>query len=104
MCIRDRMYGAGPSGSDNGVAEACTGPIASGRQVLCVSAGASISDAVAAARDGDVIQVGTGMFAESVELGDYQDTCDNGGVAINVSLLGGFRDDFAERDAAAYPT
>lgn len=115
------LHGAGPASVDNGVAEPCTGPRARGRQVLCVSAGAggegtaasplgTISAAVAIARDGDVIQVSgaedaaAATFAESVKLGDYDGTCDNGGVLVNVSLLGGFRADFAARDAGTYRT
>ncbi len=110
------LYGAGPTGVDNGVAEPCTGPTASGRQVLCVRAGASgtgtaaaplgtITAALAVARDGDVVQVaGDASYAESVQHGAYKNTCDNAGVALNVSLLGGFGPDFAARDAATYPT
>jgi len=109
------LYGAGPTSADNGIAEACTGT-GSGRQVLCVRAGASgdgtaasplgtITAAIAAARDGDIIQVsGDATYPESVKHGDYDGTCDNGGVALNLSLLGGFADDFGERDAATYPT
>src|SRR5688572_11844435 len=54
------LYGAGPDGVDNGVAEACTGPTGDGRQVLCVDDGASIAAAIAIARDGDLIQVSEG--------------------------------------------
>ena len=68
----------------------------------------TISAAVAAARDGDLVQVAGGRgvrFAESVRVGNFgPGDCDNAGVADhNISLLGGFSADFASRDAGAHP-
>lgn len=116
---RLQRYGAGPSGRDNGMKKPCTG-IRTGPQVLCVRAGArgtgtaaapmgTIGAAVAAARDGDIVQVAGGdavRYSESVRVGNFgPGDCDNAGVAgRNYTFLGGFGADFTSRDAGANPT
>ncbi len=113
------LHGAGPDGADDGEAEGCSGALPSGRQVLCVRQGAAaggdgsataplstINDALAAARDGDAIQVATGEYLESVRIGNFgPGDCDNAGVdGRNFTIRGGFATDFSTRDASAHPT
>ena len=88
--------GKGPDGADDGVVDPC------GPGVLCVGgdgAYSSINAAIADAAAGDVIQVAGGTYAENVALGTFT-TLD----PRNLTLRGGFSPDFADRDAAAYPT
>ena len=116
---RLQRYGVGPSGSDNGMRKACTGTRSTGPQVLCVRAGGrgtgaaaapigTIGAAMAAARDGDIVQVAGGngvRYGESVRVGNFgPGDCDNAGVAgRNFIFLGGFSADFSSRDARANP-
>lgn len=102
--------GKGPDGFDNGERKACTGAGAGSPPVLCVRAGAgsngtgtanapftSINAALAAAKDGAIIQVAEGKYTENVALGKLSDPAQ-----MSVSLLGGFSSDFSSRDAGKY--
>jgi hypothetical protein len=67
-----------------------------GGKVRCVGPDgefATISEAVDSARDGDTVQVASGTYAEQVVVEGKQ-----------VTLLGGFTEDFTSRDPAAEPT
>lgn len=90
------LDGKGPQGADNGEAKRC------GAGVLCVGGTGtyrSINAAIADAEAGDVIQVAGGTYTENVALGSFASLDTR-----NMTLLGGFSDDFATRDAAANPT
>lgn len=102
------VIGEGPSGSDNGQRLACTGPRAAPAAVLCVRAGApaggsgtaaapyaTVMAAIAAAKAGDVVQVAAGTYRENVALGAH-----GAPTSRNLTLLGGFNADFAQRNAA----
>lgn len=104
--------------------ETCTGTRDSGKQVLCVWGDVSsngdgsaampfktINAALTKARDGDVIQVagrevpGSQLaYRENILIGNYQNTCDNGGTRKNIVFLGGFNRLFSDRNADQYPT
>lgn len=102
----------------------CSGTRGTGQQVLCVRGNASaggtgtaaqpfntIGTAVSQARNGDIIQVAgkespTSQMAyrESIVIGNYQNSCDNGGTQKNIVFLGGFNEYFSDRNADQYPT
>lgn len=102
--------GKGPDGRDNGQIHACTGIRIDTTAVICVRAGAagggngsaatplaSINAAITAAKAGDIVQVAAGTYAENVRLGTYASP-----TGKDLTLLGGFRADFAVRDAATH--
>lgn len=103
-----KYIGDGPSGSDNGMIQACTGLQAVTPAVVCVRAGApgggngsaaapfnTINAAIAAAKAGDTIQVAAGTYAENVALGTFDVPSTK-----HLALLGGFSADFSTRNAA----
>ncbi|MFN0093842.1 MAG: hypothetical protein ACKVVT_03570 [Dehalococcoidia bacterium] len=105
-----QYLGKGPNGHDNGKRSDCTGAGSGTPAVLCVRAGASrggngtaaspfptINAAIQAARPGDVIQVAAGEYRENVAAGEFTNPADT-----YFSLLGGFSDDFRQRDASKF--
>ena len=103
-----KYIGDGPSGSDNGTIQPCTG-VQAGPAVICVRAGAAgggngsaalpfatINAAIAAANAGDIVQVAAGLYVESVALGTLAVPSSK-----HLSLLGGFSANFLTRNAAA---
>ncbi len=83
----------------------CTGVGGGTPAVLCVREGSSggdgtsaapyadIPEALAAAADGDTIQVAAGIYSGNLMIN-----------ALEIRLLGGFSDDFETRDVSQYPT
>ena len=103
-----QYLGKGPNGYDNGNRSACTGARAGSPSVLCVKTGGNgrgtaaapfgaINAALGAARPGDIVQVAAGTYAENVAIGKL-----NNPAQTDVTLLGGFSDDFSSRDASKF--
>lgn len=105
----------GPVGSDNGQKSACTGTHATNPAVVCVdtalgiAAGPgtaaspykTISQAFAAAKAGDTIQIAQGTYTENPALGSF-----NSWSSKRLTILGGFQSgtSFATRDQGTYRT
>ncbi|MEE9318886.1 MAG: hypothetical protein V3U76_00410 [Granulosicoccus sp.] len=69
------------------------GAVSGTESVFTVNAGASIQMAIDSANDGDTLKIAAGVFDESLILNER-----------SLTLLGGFSNDFSERDTSRFAT
>lgn len=105
----------GPVGYDNGTKSACTGTTGSGVAIVCVDTATgiaagpgtaaspykTISQAIAAAKAGDTIQVAQGTYTENPAIGSF-----NSFSSKRLNILGGFQtgQSFSVRNQGTYRT